>query len=296
MDARERALSLPYWLDAVEPIPLQGGITNTNFLVNYRGERFAVRIGADIPAHGVMRFNELAASQAAYRCGLSPEVVYAEEGAMIIRFIEGKTLTEEDIRQDDTLQRILPLLRRCHWEMPRTLRGPILTFSVFYVLRDYSAQLREYGSRMLPQIPRFLEITDALEEKVGRIRLCFGHNDLLAANLIDDGERLWLIDWDYAGFTSPLFDLSNLASNNLLSQAQERWLLEAYYHAPVDTELWHRYNAMKCASLLREAMWSMVSEHRSTLDFDYIAYSEKNLARFEDAFDAYQSLIKTTID
>ena len=59
--------------------------------------------------------------------------------------------------------------------------------------------------------------------------LVFGHNDLLPANLIDDGSRLWLIDWDYAGFNSPLFDLANLASNNQLAEEQEAWLLEAYY-------------------------------------------------------------------
>ena len=113
------------------------------------------------------------------------------------------------------------------------------------------------------------------------VTLVYGHNDLLPANFIDDGERIWLIDWDYAGFNSPLFDLGGLASNNGLSPMQEDWLLETYFDAPVSDALRDSYSAMKCASLLRETMWSMVSEIHSSIDFDYAAYTHENLARFE---------------
>ena len=101
------------------------------------------------------------------------------------------------------------------------------------------------------------------------------------ANFLDDGQRLWLIDWDYAGFNSPLFDLANLASNNELAPEQERYVLETYFGAPPTPELQLQYSAMKCASLLRETMWSMVSEIHSKLDFDYKAYTADYLARFE---------------
>jgi thiamine kinase-like enzyme len=127
-----------------------------------------------------------------------------------------------------------------------------------------------------------------LETAAGPFDIVFGHNDLLAANFLDDGERLWLIDWDYAGYNTPLFDLGGLASNNELSEAQEMWLLEAYFEQPVRSELWRRYQAMKCASLLRETLWSMVSELHSTIDFDYAAYTADNLARFERSFDQFQ--------
>jgi thiamine kinase-like enzyme len=120
-----------------------------------------------------------------------------------------------------------------------------------------------------------------LERAVGPIDLVFGHNDLLPANIIDDGERLWLIDFDYAGFNSPLFDLANLASNNQLSEDQEHRLLDTYFGEPTPPARWRAYAAMKCASLLRETMWSMVSEIHSELDFDYGAYTEENLDRFE---------------
>ena len=118
--------------------------------------------------------------------------------------------------------------------------------------------------------------------------MVYGHNDLLAANFIDDGTRVWLIDWDYAGFNSPLFDLGGLASNNGLDPAQEDWLLSAYFEAPVTDDLRRRYAAMKCASLLREALWSMVSEMHSALDFDYAGYTAENLARFHATWAAFR--------
>ena len=80
-----------------------------------------------------------------------------------------------------------------------------MVFWVFHVVRDYAHTLRGVESRIQPELPRLLEIAEKLEIAVGRVSLVFGHNDLLAANFIDDGERIWLIDWDYAGFNSPLF-------------------------------------------------------------------------------------------
>jgi len=288
--ARTKAARLAFWSCPVEPEPLGGGITNTNFVVHAHGERFVVRIGEDIPLHGVMRFNEIAAARAAHAAGISPEVVYHEPGAFVMRFIEGRTLTEEDVREPAMLERIVPLIHACHREIPKHLRGPALVFWPFHVCRNYVATAREGNSRMVDAFPRFLAINDELEEAVGEIKLVFGHNDLLAANFIGDGTRLWLVDWDYAGYNSALFDLANLASNNQLSPVQEDWLLETYHRQAVTDGLRRRLAAMKCASLLRETLWSIVSEIHSTIDFDYVAYTEENLSRLERAFEAFQHL------
>lgn len=286
----ERVKSLRFWSGPVAPQPLTGGITNANFLVEDRGERFVVRVGDDIPVHGVMRFNELAASRAAFETGLSPEIVHHAPGALVMRYVESRTLTPELVRERAMLARILPLIQRCHRDMPGAMRGPVLMFWVFHVLRDYAGTLRDGGSRMVPELPRLLGIAARLEEMVGPIKVVFGHNDLLAANFLDDGDRLWLIDWDYAGFNSPLFDLGNLCSNNEVAPADETWLLEAYFGGPLTPAQRRSYEAMKCASLLRETMWSMVSEIHSKLDFDYVAYTAENLARFDRAWRALQDL------
>ena len=282
-DPIARAAGLACWSGPVAPEPLTGGITNKNYLVRDRRERFVVRIGDDIPVHQVMRFNELAASRAAAAVGLSPPVIHSEPGALVFGFIEGKTLAAEDVRPRPMLARILPVIRRCHREMPQHLRGPALIFWVFHIVRDYAATLQEGKSRWMAELPRLLRAAAALEAAIGAIDIVYGHNDLLPANFIDDGTRLWLIDWDYAGFNSPLFDLGNLCSNNEVVPEDEAWLLEAYFERPLDDGLRRRYQTMKCASLLREAMWGMVSEIHSTLDFDYRAYASDYLARFERA-------------
>jgi thiamine kinase-like enzyme len=288
-DALRKAATLTCWTGKVEPVAQGGGISNHNFRVEDRGEKFMVRIGEDIEVHNVLRRFELAASRAAEAAGISPAVVHSQAGAIVFRFVEGRTLTPADVRDPATLERILPLVRRCHLEIPKHFRGPAPFFWVFQVIRDYAARLREDGSRMVPELPRLLAAAEGLEKAVGPIEPVFGHNDLLAANLIDDGTRLWLVDWEYGGFNSPLFDLGGLASNNELSPKQEDWLLEAYYGAPVTDDLRCGYAAMKSASLLREAMWSMVSELHLTVDFDYQAYTAENLRRFDQAYAALAS-------
>ena len=287
--AAQRAAGLSCWSGPVEPEVLSGGITNHNFVVRDGGERFVARIADDIPVHGIMRFNDLAASRAAHAAGVSPEVVHAEPGALVMRFIEGTTYGEAEVRAAHGAGRIVPLIQRVHHEIPKHFQGPALIFWVFQVVRGYANTLIRGNSRMVPELPRFLAINAELETALGPVEIAFGHNDLLAANFIDDGARLWLIDWDYAGFNCPLFDLANLASNNLFSAAEEDSLLEAYFETPAGDELRRKLSAMKCASLLREAMWSMVSEIHLEIDFDYVAYTTENLARFERAYAGFKA-------
>jgi thiamine kinase-like enzyme len=288
--AEELVRRLKCWSEPVVPVRIKGGITNANFLVEHQGRRYFVRIGDDIPVHQVMRFNELAAGRAAAECGLSPAVVHVERGALVFDFIEGKTFTAADVRAPQNLPRILELVKTCHRVMPLHIRGPAVIFWVFHVLRDYAHSLSDAQSRHLPALRRLMEIAERLEHAVGPVEIVYGHNDLLPTNLMDDGKRLWLIDWDYAGFNSPLFDLSNLCSNSEVLPEAEREVLENYYGCRADDALMRRYHAMKCASLLREAMWSMISEIHSTLDYDYRAYTADYLGRFERAFEAFRKL------
>ena len=215
-------------------------------------------------------------------------MVHVEPGFLVLRYVEGRTCTAADIRDPARLAKIIPLLKRVHREMPRHVRGPVLAFWVFHVIRDYAHTLEDAGSRHVPRLPDLVDVATSLELAVGPIDLVFGHNDLLAGNFIDDGDRVWLIDWDYAGFNSPLFDLANLAANSELDTEQEGWLLATYYGRAPDDALWQGYRAMKCASLLREAMWSMVSEIYSTLDFDYAAYTVDYMDRFARAHAAFE--------
>jgi thiamine kinase-like enzyme len=287
---RDKVAQLDFWSSDVDPVPLDGGITNTNFTVDDRGERYVVRVGDDIPVHGVMRFNEIAAARAAHAAGISPEIVYSADGVFIMRFIEGQTFTEQDVRKPQNLEHIITLIQTCHNEIPKYFQGPALVFWPFHVCRNYIQIARDGNSRMIDSLPRFLEYNAELENTVGEIKMVFGHNDLLAANFIDDGQRLWLLDWDYAGYNSGLFDLANLSSNSALSPEQEDGVLETYYQQRVTDRLRRRLAAMKCVSLLRETLWSIVSEIHSTLDFDYMSYTGKNLVRLESALEAFRRM------
>jgi thiamine kinase-like enzyme len=283
----DKIKALPLWQHEITAAPLGGGITNVNYTVTDGGKKYVVRLGEDIPQHHVMRFNELSAARAAHAAGLSPAVVYAERGITVLDFIECRTFTPEDVATPENLAKILPLIRTCHHDIPTHLRGPALIFWVFHVIRDYAATLAEAGSAHAALLPELVQAGNMLEAEAGPFDMVYGHNDLLAANFLDDGARLWLIDWDYAGFNTPLFDLGGLASNNGLSAEQEIWLLENYFEAPLTDALFHRYTAMKCASLLRETMWSMVSEISSEIEFDYATYTAENLALFRAALNDF---------
>ncbi len=288
MRAEDKVRGLSCWAGPVTVEPLGGGITNRNFVVTDATRRAVVRIGDDIPVHQIMRFNELAASKAAFAAGVSPAVLHHEPGALVIDFVEGRTLAAEDLQQRPMLEQALALVARAHREVPRFLRGPALVFWVFHVLRDYAGTLRDGNSRHAPLLPGLLEDAARLEAAVGPIDLIFGHNDLLPANFLHDGQRLWLIDWDYAGFNSPLFDLGGLAANNGLTAGDEAWMLQAYFGRVPDAALWRRYRAMKAASALRETLWSMVSEIHSELDFDFAAYTATNLTTYRAALAAFE--------
>jgi thiamine kinase-like enzyme len=288
LDPLERAASLCCWRGKVDPRPLGGGITNTNFTIVDGGENYVVRIGGDIPLHQISRSNELAASRAAFAAGISPEVVHSEPGALVLRFIEGHTFGPEDVRDPRNHAAIVDLIRRCHRDIPKYFRGPAAIFWVFQVLRDYGHTLKEGASRHLPLLPRLQAEAEVLEGGVGPIDVVFGHNDLLAANFLNDGKRLWLVDWDYAGFNSPLFDLGGVASNSKLDEIARDAIAEDYFQKPLTDELRRRLAAMTAASLLRETMWSMVSEIHSKLDFDYAAYTAENLRRYEAAYEAWR--------
>jgi thiamine kinase-like enzyme len=288
--AWRQAAALPLWSDPVEPSDLRGGLSNVNFVVEDAGKKYVIRIGGDNDVHGVVRKNELAASRAAYAAGVAPRVAYAEPGVLVLDFIEGRTFTPDDVRNPKNLSRVVELIQRTHREIPRHLRGPGVLFWVFHVIRDYAHTLTETASADTRQIRALVVRSEELERTIGPIDLVFSHNDLLAANIIDDGKKLWLVDWEYAGFNSPLFDLGGLASNSELPPPLRETLLEHYFDKPVTDQLRYRFAAMTAASLLRETMWSMVSEIYSQVDYDFTAYTAENLARFEKAYAAFKAM------
>jgi thiamine kinase-like enzyme len=274
--------SIPIWQNKIIISKIDGGITNQNFLVTDSNKKYFVRVGEDIPEHLVSRSNELNSSIAAASLGIAPEVIYNNENLQVIKFIESKTLNDKDVKEK--IEDIILLIRKVHKEIPKKLNGQSIIFWVFHVIRHYSNYLENNKSKYSSMLSDLLTKSQILEEKSSPYEIVFGHNDLLPANFLDDGNRLWLIDWEYAGYNTPLFDLGGLSSNNNFNPKEEIFLLENYFEKKINPQLLNQYNCLKCASLLRETMWSMVSEITSNIDFDYANYTDENLLKFGETY------------
>ncbi|MBL8584994.1 MAG: phosphotransferase family protein [Rhizobiaceae bacterium] len=284
----KRIHALPIWNGRISIAPLKGGISNESWLVTDAGGPSVVRFGRDFPFHHVFRERELMTARAAAEAGFAPAVRFAEAGVMVTAFLNAKTYGGEDVRANRV--RVAGLLRRFHEEMPRYISGAGFMFWVFHVIRDYARTLQRGGSRMRAELPAYLALADELERAQAALPIVFGHNDLLPGNILDDGERLWLIDFEYAGFNTAMFDLAGAASNAGMDASEADELLSAYFGGELEPGLKRGFAAMQCASLLREAMWSMVSElHLSAPGADYVAYTAENLARLDAALDSYRS-------
>ena len=284
MDEKTKKLiqSIPIWKNNIEIKTIDGGLTNQNFLVQENSNKFVVRLGDDIPEHLVSRSNELIASKAASEANIGPKIIYSDKGILVLEYIESTTLTAKDVR--DKIDLIIPVLKKIHLEIPKNIFGQSLIFWVFHVIRNYEKFLKDNKSSYTNLLPDLLSQSAKLEKNSSPYEIVFGHNDLLPGNFLDDGSRLWIIDWEYAGFNTPLFDLGGLASNCDFSQKEEIHLLENYFDKKIDDKLLLQYHSLKCASLLRETMWSMVAELISKIDFDYKNYTQENLSKFNQSY------------
>ena len=277
-EARVRALAL--WKGLITVTPLKGGVSNASFKVTDSTGSFVARLGGDYPFHQVSREREAISSRAAFEAGLSPELVHAGDGLMVLRYVEARTYAEADVRANAAS--CIDILKRCHADMGKRITGQGAIFWVFQILRDYGATLIRHGHRHAPDVPRLMKIVDQLEAAQMPLPIVFGHHDILPTNFMDDGKRLWLIDWEYGAFGTAMFDLSSIAANNSFDHAGEKLILERYFEREPEEALWRAFHAMKAASALREAVWGMISElFLAAPGVDYVAYAKEYLGRFD---------------
>ncbi|MGH3066080.1 MAG: phosphotransferase, partial [Gaiellaceae bacterium] len=257
---------------------LGGGITNHNLEVEVDGERYVLRVaGKGTGLLGIDRAAELAATRAAAAVGVGPEVVaFVEpEGWLVTAFIEGEQPAMERMREPDMLVRVADALRAFHDGLP--IPGAFDSFRVVETYRDTA--LERGGS-----IPETYEWAHGIARQVERTRAGASpkpcHNDLLNANFLDDGERLRIVDWEYAGMGDVFFDLANFSINHELDLDERRALLEAYYGEARAADA-QALELMSFMSDFREAMWGVVQTAVSELDFDFAAYASEHFERLE---------------
>ena len=260
---------------------LSGGITNRNYLVDAAGtvQRWVLRLaGNDTHLLGISREVELAATVAAAGVGVGPEVTafIRPEGYLVTRFIEGSPVSDEAVHNPETIRRVADSIRRVH-------QGPAIP-GLFIPLRIVEAYRALALARSVP-IPVEYDLSRAIGRRIElalladslELRPC--HNDLLNANFIDDGTRIRIVDWEYAGMGDPFFDLGNFSINHGLTADEDRILLEAYDSGPAKPDRLARLLLMRVVSDFREAMWGVLQQGISTLDVDFVAYAGEHFER-----------------
>ena len=253
---------------------LSGGITNRNFRVDAAGtdQRWVIRLaGNDTHLLGISREVEHAATVAAAGVGVGPEVTafIRPEGYLVTRFIVGSPVSDAAVHQPETLRRVADSLRRIH-------DGPAIPglFVPLRIVEAYRALALERGVVIPPAYDRAAAIGRRIEMALlsNPIELRPCHNDLLNANFIDDGSRIRIIDWEYAGMGDPFFDLGNFSINHELTRDEDEILLTAY-DGDVRPDRLARLTLMRVVSDFREAMWGVLQQGVSTLDVDFVAYA-----------------------
>jgi thiamine kinase-like enzyme len=199
-----------------------------------------------------------------------------EPPCLVTRYLPGRPLTPEELREPTLLAQVAAALRAFHAGPP--LRS---TFDSFAIVDAYQATARAHGAPIPERFPELLAgahaIQAALQGPEHAPVPC--HNDLLTANFLYDGERVRIVDWEYAGVGDRYFDLGNLSVNNGLSEDDDRRLLEAYWSEPCTPRRLAAVRLMRIMSDFREGMWGVVQTAISTLDFDFAAYGEEHLER-----------------
>ncbi len=280
---------IPMWRDrtGIQTSILSGGISNQNYRVDVGGESFVLRIvSAKTELLGVNRQYEYAANQAAASIGIAPEVIYFDPaGYLVTRFLHARPIPPEEMREPTTLYEIADTVKRIH-SLP-LFPGK---FSAFQVVRDYDALARKHGVNTFPENYAWLrermdEIETALQATIAEYPNVPCHNDLLNGNFLRDEKNIYIIDWEYGGVGNRFFDLANFSSHHELNDDEIYELLAAYFGEETESQFAH-LQLMQAMSDFREAMWGVVQQGLSDLDFDYRSYAtqffDKLTARLSD--------------
>ena len=268
------------------PVPLGGGITNHNLRVRYGGRDVVVRLaGKDTNLLGIDRACEREATAAAAAVGVGPRVLaYLDDPpTLVTEFLPGRVMTQADLGKPDMIAEVAVTLWEVHGIRPLRNR-----FSAWDVVDTYARTASERGGGVPGTFGDLLEGSRRIQAAIDPAHPEHApvpcHNDLLPANLIHDDEAMRIVDWEYAGMGNRYFDLGNLSVNNAFNEAGDEWLLECYWGEPCTRGRLATLRLMRIMSDLREAMWGVVQQAVSELDFDFAEYAQEHFERVRAGF------------
>jgi thiamine kinase-like enzyme len=277
-DLFDRTVSLAPRPRTVHELP--GGLTNRNYKVTTPDGSFVARIsGAGSELLAIDRDCEYRNSVAAAAAGAGPRVVEyrPQDSMLIIGYIDGRTLGSADVADPQTITRIARACRRLH-------QGERFgnDFDMFAIQRRYLAVVRSRGFRIPAGyedlLPHFDAAAAALtaSDRDGTVPC---NNDLLPANFIDDGRRIWLIDYEYSGNNDACFELGNIAAEAHLGEDGLAALVTAYYGRPRPSKV-ARARLLGLAGMYGWTLWGAIQHAASLIEFDFWSWA---MERFEGA-------------
>ncbi|MQA80020.1 MAG: phosphotransferase [Streptosporangiales bacterium] len=266
----------------VEDLP--GGLTNRNVKVTTPQGSVVVRISAsDGALLSIDRDHEHANSTAAARAGVGAPVVdyLRDDGVLVVGFLEGRTLGNADLNDPAILPRVADACRRLH-------AGPrfVNDFDMFEVQLRYLDVVRRNGFRLPDRYLEFMPVVDRIRGALGVRPLATVpcNNDLLPENFIDDGERLWLIDYEYAGNNDPCFELGNIWSEADMPVDHLDALVGAYYGRPSPARV-ARARLFGLMSKFGWTLWASIQDGGRSADFDFWSWGMEKYDRAVAEFD-----------
>jgi thiamine kinase-like enzyme len=257
---------------------IAAGLTNTNYRVEVDGLAYFVRIpGAATELLAVDRTNELYNTRAAAVAGVSPRVVHSlpEWEAFVLDWVPGRTMSNEAFTEADSTTRIAGALRRLH-AGPR-FRGD---FDMFRLVERYLEVVDARDIRIPVGYREHQDILPRIEAALRAHPLATVpcHNDLLADNYIDDGEQLWIVDFEYSGNGDPSFELGNTAQELGFGERQLIGLCEAYF-GEATPRLLARLRLQMVMSDVGWTLWAAIQARISTIEFDFAGWAEERSVR-----------------
>jgi thiamine kinase-like enzyme len=276
--------------------PIAAGLTNQNFRVGVNGRPFFVRLpGQSTDLLAVDRGNELHNTRAAAEAGIGPRVVAedAPTGAFALEWIEGRTMSNAAFAEAGTPARIAASLRQLH-------AGPRFRddFNMFRLSEHYLRVADERSIRIpegyRDQLPKVAQIEAALAARPLASVPC--HNDLLAENYLDDGSKLWIVDYEYSGNNDPTFELGNTAQELGFDAARQEELCAAYF-GEATPALLARMRLQMIMSDVGWTLWAAIQAAISRIDYDFWGWAEERWGRASAAFarDDFNDLLAEAI-
>src|SRR5687768_13323195 len=265
--------------------PLSGGLTNSNFRVTVDGTPYFIRVpGESTELLAIDRKNEIYNTKAAAQAGVAPPVLYhlPEYDVMVLKFLDGKTMSKQSLNQPGMPTRMAQAIKSLH-ASPRFYSD----FNMFRLTEYYLKLCDERGIKIPNGYLERMPIVDRIEEAMSLSPLptvpC--NNDLLAENYIDDGEKLWLIDYEYSGNNDPCFELGNTCQEMEFKDFQIHEVCSAYFGEATPDKI-ARMKLNMIMSDVGWGLWAAIQAKISTIDFDFWGWAIERWSRAQEKMDS----------